>query len=81
MYFLYIRSEIEWNAQRCELVFRFESVRPSNAPWQNQLREQAVQMIWIDKDLMVTKQSNEKISNPDIYTLWKRMKPTVYNKY
>jgi hypothetical protein len=75
-------STIEWNTKLKELKFSYEdSNKFSQSPWQIKSKTQIVQILWADKDIMVTRQPSDKLSSPDLYTLWKRMKPVIYNKY
>lgn len=67
------------------LIADFENNgKSSPSPWQ-QFRssmQQELQVVWVDTDVMVTRQQNSnRVNDPDLYALWKRMKPTKYNKY
>lgn len=39
------------------------------------------QVLYCDDQIMVTRQVSDKVSDPDLYLLWKRMKETVWIKY
>ena len=78
-------ASIEWNANRNEFFFNFKnerSIRRSPAPWQDRLQPQhIVQIVWVDEDMMITNELNSMISEPDLFTVWRRMKPTKWKKY
>ena len=39
------------------------------------------QVLYCDDQIMVTRQIGDKVSDPDLYLLWKRMKEAVWIKY
>jgi hypothetical protein len=80
----FLKAEVEWNAPRRELSFSFEAGgRPSASPWQRKDSAfQTLQVVWVDNDILVTREmSKASFSSLDLYVLWKRMKPVIYNKY
>ena len=83
-YFFTSRANISLIANGI-LIADFENKgKSSPSPWQ-QFRssmQQELQVVWVDTDVMVTRQQNSnRVNDPDLYALWKRMKPTKYNKY
>lgn len=80
----FLKADIEWNSQINQLMFRFEpNSRSSVSPWQRSSEKiQSTQVVWADNELMITREmSQQSISQPDLYTLWKRMKAVIYNKF
>ena len=78
-------ASIEWNPMRNEIYFMFDDGRGrriSPSPWQDRSQSQhTLQVVWIDKEMMITNEINKMISEPDLFTVWRRMKPTKWRKY
>lgn len=78
-------ASIEWNPKRNEIHFKFDderAVRISPTPWQDRSQPQhTLQIVWIDKEMMITNEVNKMISEPDLFVVWRRMNPTKWIKY
>jgi len=71
-----------WNPIRREIMFSGKDVREINIPSQTKRKDhQCYQIIYCDDSILVTRQPNERLSEPDLYNLWKRKKTVVWKKY
>ena len=74
-----IIASIEWNPKRSEMSFNFDGsggVERSPTPWQDRTQRQHVlQIVWADREMMITNEINKAITEPDLYTMWRRVKP------
>lgn len=49
----------------------------SPAPWQDRSQSQhTLQIVWVDREIMITNEINQAISEPDMFTMWRRIKST-----
>ena len=75
-----IIAAIEWYQKRSEITFIFDDRRGmqrSPAPWQDRSQSQhTLQIVWVDREIMITNEINQAISEPDMFTMWRRIKST-----
>ena len=84
---LQLNAQLNWNAARSELSFELDNRRKSNVPSQpptlsqkkngEQNKQNIVQIIWVDREIKITRQPHSDINQPDLYTLWKRANSNI----
>eukprot|EP01041_Mallomonas_annulata_P000619 gene619-1195_t len=75
------KGAVSWNSDRSELTVSLKDGKQSPVPCQKPADRQIVQILWADEEIKVTRQSSETFGNPDLYTVWRRLKPVLYKKY
>ena len=75
-----LRSNFEWDEQRCEVTLPGEEFSRSRAPWQDKGEEKVFHVIYADEEVMLTCEQSPKLQGPDLFSLWKR-KLTVWRKW
>lgn len=80
---VYTRSgPLAYNPMRQELTTAMREEKSSVSPWQKAAASHTVQVIWANNEIMVTREvASDSIRDPDLYTVWKRLKPVLYKKY
>lgn len=77
------KFNMRYVSSRCEIEFSGGDLVKSVAPWQDRKETQrTLQVLFCDDTLLVTRQvSKGTLTEPDLYTLWKRVTPAVWRKY
>lgn len=82
---LNVNANFNWNPSRNEMIFEYESSsgsRKSPAPWCLRSKYfQTLQTVWVDENMMITVEMCQRISSSNLFTVWKRMRPIVWNKF
>jgi hypothetical protein len=75
--------DMEWDAVRSQVSLSGGQIRQSTAPWQKKKQDrQTFQVVYCDDAMLVSREmSADTISDPDLYSVWKRVLPTVWRKY
>lgn len=80
---VYTRSgPLTWNSVRQELTTAMREEKSSASPWQKASDSHTVQVVWANSEIMVTREvAPDAIRDPDLYSVWRRLKPVLYKKY
>jgi len=70
-----------WNAARCELTMCMRDGRKALAPAVKPGPRQTIQILWVDSETLVSRQSSDRVGDPDLYSVWKKLRPVKYIKF
>lgn len=77
--------DMSWSDSRSELTLTGGDIQTSIAPWQKanikDRNKRNFDIIFCDDSIIVTRELTTSVSDPALYTLWKRVLPTVWKKY
>lgn len=81
-----IRSmDMSWSDSRSELSLSGGDIQTSIAPWQKtnikDKNKRIFDIIFCDDSIIVTRELTMSVSDPPLYTLWKKVLPTIWKKY
>ena len=77
--------DMSWSDSRSELTLSGGDVQTSIAPWQKtnmkDKNKRIFDIIFCDDSIVVTRELTTSVSDPALYTLWKKVLPTIWKKY
>ena len=77
--------DMSWSDSRSELTLSGGDVQTSIAPWQKtnmkDKDKRIFDIIFCDDSIIVTRELTTSVSDPALYTLWKKVLPTIWKKY